>query len=91
MTDSFGNQGEAEKLRLFSKFLRESPSEQSDEPQRIVTETIDLEGVTYILTGNSDGFGPCLLIEIEDVDGFRYFVQRWRIPLGDSVGTTETD
>jgi hypothetical protein len=86
MTDSFGNQDESEKIRLFSKFLRESSSEQSDEPQGVDVESVTIEGCTYILTGNVDGVGPCLLTEVEDIDGFRYFVQRWRIPLGVSDG-----
>lgn len=91
MTDSHKESTEAEKLRLFSRFLRESPDEQSSESQRIVTESIVLEGVTYILTGNTDGFGPSLLIEVEDVDGYRYFVQRWRVPLDDLPGDPDPD
>jgi hypothetical protein len=82
MTDSFGNQGEAAKLRLFSKFLQESFSEQSENSHEgSDIETVRVGDVYYTLFCGGDDEGPSLLLEVEDVEGFRYFISRWRIPL----------
>lgn len=81
MTDSYGNQGEVEKLRLFSKFLRESFFEQSENSQEPFVEMVRVGDVVYTLFSHQKNEGPSLLVEVEDVDGFRYFVTRWRTPL----------
>jgi hypothetical protein len=60
---------------------RVGPRPVSDVSSVIGVQTASFQDKFFALVGSTDGFGPTLALEVQDVDGFRYYVQWWRTPL----------